>query len=192
MTGRYPSFFPARQARVPGIMVNTMLILKILLAIVLLPVTVTILIPIWILRSAGPWRIGWGLPFPGSVLPAVVGILLIAVGLSFLAGTIRLFAAIGRGTLAPWHPPQSLVIEGPYRFVRNPMITGVLGVLLGEASFFGSLPLFYWFVFAAALNAVYIRLIEEPRLERRFGERYALYKKNVPRWIPRYPSWNGK
>ena len=66
-----------------------------------------------------------------------------------------------------------------------PMISGVLCVLLGEAVLFGSMPLFYWFVFFLTVNLIYTPLFEEPSLERRFGEDYILYKKNVPRWIPR-------
>ena len=165
--------------------------LKHIIAILLLPFTVTVLIPILILRPAQSARIGGGMPFPGDWIFAALGILLIAAGLFFLAGTIRLFAVRGRGTLAPWHPPQALVVEGPYRYVRNPMISGVLFILLGEAALLASMPLFGWFVFAAALNAVYIPLAEEPGLERRFGASYAQYKRNVPRWVPRLRPWDG-
>jgi protein-S-isoprenylcysteine O-methyltransferase Ste14 len=167
------------------------LIFKSVLAIVLLPVTATVIIPIWLLRYAGNFRIGWGLPSPWFALPAAIGIILIAVGLYFLISTIHLFLTIGRGTLAPWHPPQTLVVEGPYRFVRNPMITGVIGILLGESILFGSLPLFLFFLLFALLNGMYIPWIEEPALDRRFGAIYAEFKRNVPRWIPRYPPWNG-
>jgi len=41
------------------------------------------------------------------------------------------------------------------------------------------------------VNAIYIPLVEEPGLERRFGDDYFLYKKNVPRWIPRLRPWEG-
>jgi len=168
------------------------LTLKSVLAVVLLPFTAAVVIPLLLIRSVGSIRIGWGLPSPASALPAAAGILLAAVGLYFLIGTIRLFRIAGKGTLAPWHPPQTLVVEGPYRFVRNPMITGVAGILLGEAIFFGSLPLFLYFLLFAAVNGIYIPGLEEPALDRRFGPAYAEYKRNVPRWIPRYPPWNGQ
>jgi protein-S-isoprenylcysteine O-methyltransferase Ste14 len=80
-------------------------------------------------------------------------------------------------------------VRGPYRYVRNPMISGVLFVLLGEAALAGSLPLLLWFGLVFAINAVYLPLVEEPGLSRRFGDDYATYKANVPRWVPRIRPW---
>ena len=65
-------------------------------------------------------------------------------GFALWVWTVRLFARIGRGTLAPWDPTERLVVEGPYAHVRNPMITGVLAVLLGEALIFGSTAIAIW------------------------------------------------
>jgi protein-S-isoprenylcysteine O-methyltransferase Ste14 len=98
---------------------------------------------------------------------------------------------VGKGTLAPWEPPQWLVVQGVYRHVRNSMISGVLFVLLGESVVTASLPLFQWFLIFAAINAVYIPLLEEPGLVNRFGDDYVTYKQNVPRWIPRLTPWDG-
>jgi protein-S-isoprenylcysteine O-methyltransferase Ste14 len=96
-----------------------------------------------------------------------------------------LFARVGEGTLAPWDPTRKLVVRGPYRHVRNPMITGVLAILLGEAALFGSWPLLVWAFGFFALNAIYMPLVEEPGLVRRFGDDYVRYRRNVPRWLPR-------
>jgi protein-S-isoprenylcysteine O-methyltransferase Ste14 len=106
-----------------------------------------------------------------------------------MVATIRLFGTVGQGTLAPWEPPQHLVVRGVYRHVRNPMISGVLFVLLGESLLTASLPLFRWFVVFALINAIYIPLVEEPGLVKRFGDEYRTYKRNVPRWIPRLTPW---
>ena len=110
-------------------------------------------------------------------------------GFALWAWTARLFARIGQGTLAAWDPTRHLVVAGPYRYVRNPMITAVLGVLLGEAALFGSLALLAWAAAFLAINYVYFLAYEEPGLERRFGEEYLSYKLNVPRWIPRRTAW---
>jgi protein-S-isoprenylcysteine O-methyltransferase Ste14 len=120
-----------------------------------------------------------------SGLRSVAGALLVVVGLALWAWTVRLFAVLGRGTLAPWDPPTELVVEGPYRYVRNPMITGVVAVLAGEALFFGSWSLAIYAAVFVAVNAVWFRVSEEPGLRRRFGPAYDEYAREVPRWLPR-------
>jgi protein-S-isoprenylcysteine O-methyltransferase Ste14 len=149
-------------------------------AIVLLPGVVTVLIPA-LLVWAGGANFGWW---------SAIGALVLAAGLVLFAWTVRLFVQIGRGTLAPWDPTRHLVVEGPYRYVRNPMITAVLTILIGEALTLGN-P---WIAVEAAtvftINAIYFPLSEEPGLKRRFGAEYDEYARNVPRWIPRLRSWD--
>ncbi len=160
-----------------------------LLAIVALPGLVTVIIPSIVVSTTGSTRIGWELSGPFRWLPVLLGCALIAVGFVLVVSTIALFVRAGRGTLAPWDPTQRLVVRGVYRFVRNPMISGVLFILLGEATLAGARALLYWFLFFLALNAVYIPFIEEPGLVRRFGTEYLRYRENVPRWIPRLRPW---
>lgn len=159
-------------------------------AILLLPGVVGFAIPAAIIYQSRAVLLGWGLPRPGSLVLATFGLLLVGAGLALMYSTIKLFALDGHGTLAPWDPPERLVVRGVYRHVRNPMISGVFVVLLGEAVFFGLLSLLYWFLIVVSLNLVYIPLLEEPGLERRFGDDYRLYKRSVPRWIPRWHPWH--
>ena len=159
-------------------------------AILLLPGIVTIVIPATIVLLTGKIEFGWGLARPYDLLPTLFGCILIGFGLYQKIKTISLFATVGDGTLAPWDPTQTLVIRGSYRYVRNPMIGGVLAILLGEALILGSLYLVYWFLFFFLLNAVYIPLFEERDLASRFGNDYLNYKRNVPRWIPRLKPWD--
>jgi protein-S-isoprenylcysteine O-methyltransferase Ste14 len=161
--------------------------LKQLRAILLLPGTVTVVIPATILYFTG---VAWP-PFPWSIVLPQVGNLLAILGLILMSGTITLFVTVGKGTLAPWNPTQKLVVRGVYKHVRNPMIVGVFFVLLGEASFFGSMWLLGWFAIFVLVNMIYIPLFEEPGLAKRFGDNYLLYKRNVPRWIPRLTPWEG-
>ncbi len=156
-----------------------------------LPGTVTIVVPTTILCVGGGPNIGASLPSPWSGLAALAGCASIAIGLFLSATSVSLFARIGLGTLAPWDPTQRLVVRGPYRYVRNPMISGVFAVLLGEAVFFGSAGLLVWFLLFVSLNLVFIPLLEEPDLERRLGPEYLVYKQNVPRWVPRLTPWEG-
>jgi protein-S-isoprenylcysteine O-methyltransferase Ste14 len=165
---------------------------KHLRAILLLPGMVLVVIPALILWLGGTDMLGLWRSVPSSkVFLPVFGIACVCVGLLLIVSTIWLFVTVGRGTLAPWEPPQHLVVRGVYRHVRNPMMSGALSVLLGEALLAASLPLLCWFVFAGVVYAVYIPLSEEPGLVKRFGDDYMTYKRNVPRWVPRLTPWEG-
>jgi protein-S-isoprenylcysteine O-methyltransferase Ste14 len=154
-------------------------------AILPLPGMAVVIVPaVILLLGAGPDP-GWGLDGPLAALPVLLGIALFAFGFSLFVRTVTLFARVGEGTLAPWDPPKRFVAEGPYRRWRHPMITGVLFMLLGEAAGFGSISLLAWAAAFIAVNAVYLPLVEEPRLVRRFGREYEDYMRRVPRWLPR-------
>ncbi len=90
----------------------------------ILPFTVLLIIPAGILLATG-FRIGWGLGWPWDAVVVLAGSVLMGNGLYYLFMTIWLFINIGKGTLAPWSPTKRLVIIGPYRHVRNPMISSV-------------------------------------------------------------------
>ena len=70
------------------------------------------------------------------------------------------------------------------------MITGVLCLLIGIALFLNSIPILIWAMVFFVINTVYFEFIEEPKLERRFGEDYVHYKNHVPRWIPNTKPYN--
>ena len=142
----------------------------------LLPGTVAIVIPAVVVWLGG-----------SNIEPVttVIGALLIAIGLALVAWTVRLFVGVGRGTLAPWDPTSTLVVCGPYRYVRNPMITGVATILAGEALLFRSWGLVVEIAIFVVVNALYFPLVEEPGLRRRFGAEYEEYRARVPRWLPR-------
>jgi protein-S-isoprenylcysteine O-methyltransferase Ste14 len=162
---------------------------RVLLAIVLLPGAMTVLVPALILYAGDGPEIGFGLSNPLVLLPAVGGAALIGLGVLLMYLTITLFARAGKGTLAPWDPTERLVVAGPYRHVRNPMISGVLSVLLGEGLLLGSPGILICAAVFFVVNAAYIPLVEEPGLVRRFGDDYVEYRGNVPRWIPRPAPW---
>ena len=154
-------------------------------AIALLPLMVAGVIPALIVWRTDESGFGWGRSNGLGALPIVVGIASIALGVLLIVRTVTLFSTVGRGTLAPWDPTARLVVRGPYRRVRNPMISGVLFVLLGEAALLGSGPLLIWFGCVFAVNAIYLPLVEEPGLHRRFGADYDAYGAQVRRWLPR-------
>lgn len=162
---------------------------RVLAAVLILPGTVTVAVPLLLLPAFESVP-GWTLPGAAVLAPLLSGLGLIGYGVQLMARTVSLLRKAGCGSLAPWDPTTKLVVLGPYRWVRNPMISGVFAVLSGEALLFGSAALFLWFALFVTLNAVYIPLVEEPGLIRRFGRDYLAYKDNVPRWIPRHSPWH--
>ncbi len=156
------------------------------LAILVFPFTVTVVIPVWLGRGlASTWP-------PEGVAEwsaALFGILLGAAGIALFVSTVDRFGREGRGTLAPWDPPDTLVVSGPYSYVRNPMISGVVLILLAEALVLRSPVHFWWAAIFFGINALYIPLLEEPMLRARFGDSYDEYRRAVPRLIPRWTPW---
>ncbi len=157
-------------------------------AIALLPGMGTLVVPAALVWGSGV-DVGWGLPAALGWLVVLLGAGLIGLGLLLVAHTVTLLVRVGRGTLAPWDPTARLVVRGPYRRVRNPMISGVVAILLGEAAVLGSPALLAWACLFLLANALYLPLVEERGLLRRFGDDYARYRAHVPRWVPRLTAW---
>jgi len=146
----------------------------------ILPITVLVIVPLWIENN---WTINIGFSlFAGSIV--------VLVGLMIMIVCISSFIRIGRGSLAPWSPTKKLVVKGLYQYVRNPMILGVLIVLLGEALALKSQNILIWAASFFVINTIYFIVYEEPGLEDRFGAEYREYKKHVSRWLPRRRPYN--
>ena len=93
-------------------------------------------------------------------------------GALMTAWCIGTFVGKGQGTPAPFDPPREFVASGPYRYVRNPMYIGALGVILG-AGLAAASPSIVALAGAFGLCAhLFVVLYEEPALEKRFGESY--------------------
>jgi protein-S-isoprenylcysteine O-methyltransferase Ste14 len=131
------------------------------------------------------------LSWSGIVRPAaievqqVAGMVIGAAGAAAALWCIFTFASIGRGTPAPFDPPRRLVIQGPYRFVRNPMYIGAGLALAGAALFYQSLPLLGYAGLFLLATHLFVVWYEEPTLGRTFGQEYEAYSRQVRRWWPR-------
>ena len=101
---------------------------------------------------------------------------------------VKDFVVRGRGTPAPFDPPTRLVLQGPYRYVRNPMYVGLFLVLIGEAMLYSSFFVLLYSLFLVAAAHIFVVFYEEPTLRRKFGESYEQYLRSVPRWLPRMPQ----
>jgi len=149
----------------------------------LAPGTVAGLIPWWITR----WRINP--PFLGFTPFRALGILLIAAGIAVLLESFARFALQGIGTPAPIFPTRHLVVQGIYRYVRNPMYVAVLAVIFGQAFLLGDTRLFAYAVVPWLAAHLFVLFYEEPTLRRSFPADYEAYCAHVPRWIPRLTPW---
>jgi protein-S-isoprenylcysteine O-methyltransferase Ste14 len=111
------------------------------------------------------------------------GLLPLSLGVALLLWTVRDFYVAGRGTLAPWSPPEELVVVGLYRVSRNPMYIAVVLVLAGWAIGFHSRDLAIYAAVVAV--AFHLRVVfgEEPWLARTHREKWDRYKQRVPRWL---------
>ena len=162
---------------------------RLLKTIIALPGMALVFVPAIILAIANNTNFSHHFATPNRFL-FWLALLPAGAGLGLAVWTVKLFMIFGEGTPAPWDPPQRLVIRGPYRHVRNPMITGVLFMLLAESMLFQSWPIAVWMGVFFLGNAIYFPLIEEKDLEKRFGDAYRQYRANVPRWIPRLRPWH--
>jgi protein-S-isoprenylcysteine O-methyltransferase Ste14 len=146
--------------------------LRALFAFLALPGIVAFAIPIYWLASASRTE----LVYPLGLLPLVGG----CVGLLWC---VRDFYVFGKGTLAPWSPPQDLVTAGLYRYSRNPMYVSVLLILLGWAVSFGVRGLYWYTIFVAIAFHLRVVLGEEPWLARTHGATWDDYRRRVRRWL---------
>lgn len=154
-----------------------------------LPTLVSIVVPLIFFGLDQNREVFWGVGFPASLGLVVLGMGSFIGGLYMLLSTLALFAREGKGSPGSWNPPRELITTGPYSFVRNPLISGILGTLFGETLLFGSIFVLMWFVLIWVVNSLYFPIAEEPALHQRFGRNYKDYKRNVPRWIPRLRPW---
>lgn len=153
-------------------------ILNTLLFTIVVPGTVAILVPRWLLG-------GFVRPINGPL--TWLGCLAFAVGASIYFRCAWEFAVRGLGTPAPIAPTKVLVTTALHRYVRNPMYLGVALAILGEAVIFRSAHVAEYAALMLLTAHVFVVLYEEPTLQRQFGESYEEYRRRVPRWIPKFP-----
>jgi protein-S-isoprenylcysteine O-methyltransferase Ste14 len=121
----------------------------------------------------------------------IVGMGIGALGAAIALWCVLIFASLGRGTPAPFDPPRRLVVQGPYRYVRNPMYIGA-GIALGAAAlFYASYALLLYTALFFLMTHLFVVLYEEPTLRCTFGQGYEDYCSRVSRWWPSTSSLKG-
>lgn len=178
----------ARKKKLISKMVSRPRVIRSLLA---LPFVVLFLIPAMILIFEERRTNMVKNEFPMKFVLIIISFLCLLIGISLFITSNRLLIQKGKGTLAPWDPPKEFVASGPYLHVRNPMILGVILMLIAEAIFFLSPGILRWALIFIGVNLFYIPFIEEKALIKRFGDCYKVYREKVPGWIPRVTPCKG-
>ena len=153
------------------------LLLKSALFTLVVPGTVAVLVPFLL---AGDRAVT-----SGAMLGLAV--VLFALGVALYLRAVWDFAVLGKGTPAPIDAPKRLVVQGIYRYTRNPLYISMLTVIAGWAALFGTAVLVAYAGVLFVVYSLFVRLHEEPRLARVFGEEYVAYTQQVGRWLPRLP-----
>jgi protein-S-isoprenylcysteine O-methyltransferase Ste14 len=143
-----------------------------LIAFLAMPGMVAFVIP-----AAWLWHTGH------TRLAQPLGLVLMTFGTVGLLWCVYDFYVSGKGTLAPWAPPERLVVVGLYRYSRNPMYVSVALVLAGWSVSFASMGLFVYALFVATAFHLRVVLGEEPWLARTHGKEWEQYVARVRRWF---------
>ncbi len=118
----------------------------------------------------------------GARIPVSVPI--ITVGLAVTAWSVFHFLKV-KGTPVPFNPPPKVVNTGPYRYARNPMLSGVFLFLFGIGFIVNSASLVFFFTpLYVLINVWELKKIEEPELIKRLGDEYIEYRRHTPMFIP--------
>ena len=113
-----------------------------------------------------------------------VSIPMMVLGIAITAWSGYHFLRV-KGTPVPFNPPPEVVSTGPYRYARNPMLTGVFLFLFGLGFAFDSLSLVLFFTpLFILVNVWELKQIEEPELVERFGKTYIEYRRRTPMFVP--------
>lgn len=91
----------------------------------------------------------------------------------------------GKGTPLPMDCPNILVIDGPYKYVRNPMAVAGIGQGISVGLILGSWLVILYAISGAFLWHYFVRPAEEADLECRFGNDFNEYKKKIGLWWPK-------
>ncbi|GAA4209716.1 methyltransferase family protein [Actinocatenispora rupis] len=114
----------------------------------------------------------------------VVGVFFAVNFLVWFPWAIGTFARFGQ-TLEPAHEPRVMVVGGPYRLCRSPMIFGVYCGLAAETLLLNWWLGVFFVLFVVWMSASHLRQNEEPTMGRIFGDAWRTYRAETPALLPR-------
>jgi protein-S-isoprenylcysteine O-methyltransferase Ste14 len=147
-------------------------------------VTIVVLLAGWGALYLRKWdrHLGFWLPswcrLPGLILLIGGGVLVLICG--GILGTRGILETPGDRLF-----PKDFMAFGPFRYVRNPMSLGAVVLVLGLGLYESSASILLLALALFLVLHVIVVRVEEPGLERRFGQSYRDYKRSVNRWLPK-------
>ncbi|MDJ0884357.1 MAG: isoprenylcysteine carboxylmethyltransferase family protein [Desulfobacterales bacterium] len=120
-------------------------------------------------------------PYSGALL-LTAGVVIGGLGFGLMMMAHTKFQSIGTYVHTN-RPATTLVMQGAYRFSRNPMYLGGSIFFIGIALTAGSLWLLAAFVPLPLYLALYVIPREEAYMTRAYGDDYRAYCRRVRRWI---------
>lgn len=164
---------------------------KNLLGIVITVILMGIAVPVgfWLLAGAIDRTLPLG-PLPDQAVFLILAATSLLIGIYSISWAYSYLVFVGKGLPLEafgkaLHPTRYLVTTGPYAYTRNPMILGLLFILLGIAFLERSIAGLILVPVLAGFISLYLVEFEEKALVRRFGKVYEDYRRNVPLLIPR-------
>ena len=146
-----------------------------------------VLVILGLLLGYLPWQL---LQFEATIGESLQTLLNTFALLAFVVGAVLFFSGAyylllrGDGTPLPFDPPKRMVVAGPYSYLQHPMMLGLLLISYAEALWLRSAIVGLYAALLTFFADVYLTYVEEPRLEKRFGDDYRAYRTAVPRWWP--------
>lgn len=101
-------------------------------------------------------------------------------------------AVKGSGTPLPLNCTQKLVIQGPYKYVRNPMAIAGLSQGIAVSLWLGSWLVIVYVIAGMLIWDQIVRPVEENDLRVRFQDEYEDYCREIKCWIPKFPGYSGR
>jgi len=124
------------------------------------------------------------------IIRIVISIVLAVIGFLFAVSSLVIQNVKGKGgpleiagiEISP--KTKHLVVTGPYRFTRNPMLFGAGMLYYALAVYLNSIVAIIIVTLIMIFMLIFVKMTEEPRLLKDFGSEYEEYRKRVSMFVP--------
>ena len=126
-----------------------------------------------------------------SLIVSIVGMIFVLIGAVFMVWSNIDMVKIGRGcptdgfNIALGERTKKLIVQGPYKYTRNPMLFGTFVFYVGLALLFNSYSALIVPIVFISYMVWHVKKFEEPRLYNDFKDEYVEYKKRTPLLFPK-------